>query len=314
MTLNPSESCTLSINTCVTDVQFLLQTVPHLVRSCRYPFVEKMLVLDTASMKGRYKHQSLPSMVELESVAQTLVEQGFIDTIIKVDYQAAVRRPILKKHLGASVRETHDFRDAPIYAYLFAYEAAHGDYFLHFDADMLLYQSEDYNWIQAAIDHLKHNPEILSITPLPGPPASGLTLKQRGIEYKLDPAGFFSFKEFTARRYLLDRRRFDQCLPLPVSYISWKRKLASLFTRRSAIERWEGMVTNRLLSSHYIRADLASPKAWTLHGIDHGAKFLQLLPQIIERIERGQYPSEQAGNYDLDLELWETPETSLAPS
>lgn len=271
-------------------------------------------MLDTASMKGRYKNQSIPSMAELEAVAQTLVDQGFIDTIVQVDYRPSVRNPILHKHLGKSVRETHDFRDAPIYAYLFAYEVAKGDYFLHFDADMLLYQAEDYNWIETAIAYLKQHPNILTITPLPGPPAPELDLKQRGIDYYRDPAGFFAFKEFTARRYLLDRRRFDQSLPLPVSYISWKRKLMSHVTGRSAIERWEGMMTDKLRSSHYIRADLASPKAWTLHGLDHNAKFLQLLPQIIEQVESGQYPLEQAGDYDLNLDLWDSSKPSFSLS
>lgn len=298
-------SCTLSINTCVTDVPFLLQTVPHLVRSCRYSFTEKMLVIDTAPMKGRYRKGSIPCMAELEDIAQSLLDQGVIDTVVKVDYQDSVRKPILQKHLGQAIHETHDFRNAPIYAYLFAYEAAQSDYFLHFDADMLLYQAEDHNWIQLAIDTLKQNPEILSITPLPGPPTQNLQLKQREISYTLHPGGFFSFKEFTARRYLLDRRRFDQCLPLPLSYISWKRKLASRVTGRSAIERWEGMMTNKLLTTNYIRADLASPKAWTLHALEHGPDFLKLLPEIIERVEQGQYPPEQAGDYDLQLELWQ---------
>jgi hypothetical protein len=35
---------------------------------------------------------------------------------------------------------------------------------------MLLYQAEDYSWIQAAIDQLKQNPNILTITPLPDHP------------------------------------------------------------------------------------------------------------------------------------------------
>jgi hypothetical protein len=131
-----------------------------------------------------------------------------------------------------------------------------------------------------------------------------LHLKQRGISYQLDSAGFFTFKEFTARRYLLDRQRFEQCLPLPLSYISWKRRLASFFTKRSALERWEGMMTNKLLSSDWIRADLASSKAWTLHPVDHGTQFLKLLPSIIDRVEQGDYPAEQAGDYDLQMDLW----------
>lgn len=299
---NPAP-CTLSINACATDTPFILHTVPHLVRSCRYPFVEKMLILDTARMKGQYRQGSWqPSLKDLEQAAEKLVHQGDIDKVVYVDYCPEIREPIVSKHLGRAIWETHDFRGAPIYAYLFAYEAAQTDYFLHFDADMLLYQAEGYSWIESAINCLKQNPDILTVTPLPGPPAP--ELKQRGIAYDIDPRGFFSFKEFTARRYLFDRHRLDNILPLPLSYVSWKRKLVSQFTRRSTMERWEGMMTHQLHASHYIRADLAAPQAWTLHPPHHNADFIQALPKIIERIESGNYPPEQAGDYDLQLELW----------
>lgn len=305
LSIEPSVTCTLSINICLTDLPFLSHTIPHIVKSCRYPFVERMLVIDTAPMKGRYRNNSsLPNMIELEKAAQELVNQGYIDTVVKVDYKPKVLISIIKKHLGHSIWETHDFRDAPIYAYLYAYEVAQGDYFLHFDADMLLYQAAGYNWIEAGIEYLKKYPEILTVTPLPGPPDKNLNLKQQEVSYKYDLRGFFTFKEFTARRYLLDRRRFDDCLPLPLSYISWKRRLASYLTRHSALERWEGMLTNKLLASKYIRADIASPKAWTLHALEHGTKFLELLPDIITRIEQGDYPAGQTGDYDLQLELW----------
>lgn len=305
--VNPEPAtCTLSINICLTDLPYLSYIVPHIVKACRYPFAEKMLVIDTAPMKGRYKNgATLPSMSELEAAAQCLVEQGYIDAVVKVDYSPSVRDKIIKKHLGYSLWETHDFRDAPIYAYLFAYEAAKSDYFLHFDADMLLYQAEGYNWIEEGIKYLKQCPEILTITPLAGPPNADLSLKQRDTEYAYNEKGFFTFKVFTARRYLLDRHRFDSFLPLPVSYISKKRELASWLTRRSAMERWEGMITNKLHATQYIRADIASPKAWTLHALEHNAKFLELLPYIIKQVEAGSFPQEQAGDYDLQLELWQ---------
>ena len=301
-----ANSCTLSINVCLADYPFIEQTIPHLVRSCNYPFTEKMIVIDTAPMQGRYQKQiPLVTMKELEKKAHNLVKRGYIDSVVKVDYRPEISKPIMKKHLGYPIWETHDFRNAPIYAYLFAYEATQSDYFLHFDSDMLLYQAKDFNWIKTGIDYLSQNPDLLTVTPLPGPPSNSAELKQREVPYSLDPRGLFTFKVFTARRYLFNRQRFDSILPLPLSYISWKRKLLSYFTKRSAIERWEGMISNKLSSSNYIRADLASPKAWTLHAIEHSPKFIKILPQVISQIEEGNFPEEQAGEYDLQLELWQ---------
>ena len=41
--------CTLSLLASCYDVGFLEQTVRHVVRTCRYPFVEKLLNIDIES-------------------------------------------------------------------------------------------------------------------------------------------------------------------------------------------------------------------------------------------------------------------------
>jgi hypothetical protein len=41
-----------------------------------------------------------------------------------------------------------------------------------------------------------------------------------------------------------------------------------------------------------------------LHTPDHGPEFIQNLPHIIGRIEAGDAPFKQAGDYDLNLDLW----------
>lgn len=67
---------------------------------------------------------------------------------------------------------------------------------------------------------------------------------------------------------------------------------------------WEHMVTQRMMEESLFRADLASVEAWALHPVDHGPKFVAALPRIIERVEAGWYPREQAGYHDLRLGLW----------
>lgn len=52
------------------------------------------------------------------------------------------------------------------------------------------------------------------------------------------------------------------------------------------------------------RADISSGKSWTLHPPDHGPIFCQNLPKLIDMIERGEYPQENAGKYDLNLEAF----------
>ncbi|NER84519.1 MAG: hypothetical protein F6K42_34365, partial [Leptolyngbya sp. SIO1D8] len=51
-------------------------------------------------------------------------------------------------------------------------------------------------------------------------------------------------------------------------------------------------------------ATLTDPNAWTLHPIDRGPEFIHHLPEIIHRVEAGDFPQEQAGYYDLKLNPW----------
>jgi hypothetical protein len=67
---------------------------------------------------------------------------------------------------------------------------------------------------------------------------------------------------------------------------------------------WEKMVTESLREKSFVRADLDSSEAWCLHPNDHGLNFVIALPKIIERVEAGWYPPEQAGYYDLKLGTW----------
>lgn len=305
--MSTQPSCTLSINVAVPDTPFLEFTVPHLVKSCNYPFRERMLIVDTAPLDARYRKDPTAATPEqLLQVCKKLKDGNVIDNVRLVDYSRKTRQKILMKHLGKSAWETHDFRGAPIYPYLYAYEVADSDYFLHFDSDMLFHQDEGENWVHEGIRILRENDDVLSVTQLPGPPTRSGELKQRGVHYKLDERGFYAFKEFTSRRFLFDRRRFDSVLPLDPVHIhtSWKRRLRYKITRKSTMERWEYLVSLRLQSSKFIRADTPSPRAWTLHPLVRGREFIEELPNIIQRIEKGDFPEEQRGDYDLNFEAW----------
>ncbi len=64
------------------------------------------------------------------------------------------------------------------------------------------------------------------------------------------------------------------------------------------------MVDARLTVTGHVRIDLDSPRAWTVHPPDHGPEFVAALPALLERLEAGDYPPEQAGREDLMLDAW----------
>jgi hypothetical protein len=185
---------------------------------------------------------------------------------------------------------------------------------LHFDSDMLLYQKADYSWIEEGMKLMANHPELMSIQPLPGSPKEDGTIYQ-SVPYIKDGEGFCKFKFFGSRTYLINRKRFDELLPLPIVLRPYRNQLLnqlpislkafySNLTGKGAFDSWEIMVSRKLEQSHYFRGALSNPKAWTLHPKDRSIEFIQALPQIIARIEVGDFPPEQAGHYDLISELW----------
>lgn len=312
-----------------TDVPYMLQTIPHLMRACNYPFVEKVLAMDTAPLTGdkrqRYK---TGTQEELDAACQTLIDRGVIDKIVHIDYSPAQIKKVYQKYFGIEQAKqmgdrTHNWKGSTIYASLYCIEAAASEHYLHFDADMLLHQTPDYDWISRAIELMQSIPEIATIRPRCGPPHPEGKAFHRNTFWK-DERGFYAHKFFSMRAYLVDRARFAQLSPIP---LMWKhppllsgalpQPLQPLFAKierkvrgtvggpvRGAIESFEPMTSKKLETTDFVRADLSSTQAWTIHPRDHSPEFIAALPDLIPLIEQGQYPDAQAGHYDLILKEW----------
>ncbi len=310
-----------------TDVPYMLQTIPHLIRACNYPFVERVLAMDTAPLIGdkRYRYKT-GNQEQLELACQALIDQGVMDKIVKINYDTEQIQMVYQKYFGSEQAlemqsHTHNWKGSTVYASLFCLEASATDYYLHFDADMLLHQDPEFDWIAQAIQLMDAVPTIATIRPLCGPPH----LEGKGYQRNssLDERGFYAHKFFSMRAYLVSRQRFAQLSPIP---LIWKfppllsrkfpQPLQPLLAKlerslhrqkgpiQGAIESFEPMTSQKLKATSFVRADLVSDKAWTIHPASHSAAFIEALPKLIQLIEQGQYPSLQAGQYDLQLQEW----------
>jgi hypothetical protein len=318
--VNPTELKTVSVPTCSlsilvarTDIPFMMHTIPHLVKMCNYPFVEKLLVVDAGELSGDYpKRPGIGTLEQLRECCDRLLKDGVMDRAVDIDFSPQYRDRMYRKHFQGQVQETHNYRGAPVLGYIACIEEAKGDYVLYFDCDMLLHQQPGFNWIAEGIQLMEKHPEIVDVLPLASPPSEGKEQAYQACELHAD--GFYSLKRFTSRKFLVNRQRFEQFLPLTVRWLPSRQKpkwlpgaiatKISAVTGKGGLERWENMMSNRLQATNYVRADLANPKAWTLHPHKHGADFVAALPKLIEKVEAGWYPPEQAGIYDLNLEPW----------
>ncbi len=299
-----------------TDLPFMMHTIPHLVRMCNFPFVQRVLFVDTAPLTGdKIGRPGIGTLEELRACCDQLLNAGVVDRIVDIDYTDENRRRLYAKHLGMPyIRPTHNYKGYPIFGTLFSLEEVPGDYVIHFDSDMMLYQEPGYSWIEAAIEVFNAYPQVMSVRPLAGPPHEQGPQQERNFNQHPDGL-FYQYKMFSSRAYIFDRKRFDQLLPVPVLWreykTEWLNRLPTVaktwlnyIRKQGMLGSWEIMVTRAIEHSELVRANLCSPQAWTLHPRDRSPQFLQALPSILERVEKGQYPSEQAGYYDIKTEYW----------
>ena len=308
-------SCSLWILIARTDLPFMMHTIPHLVKTCNYPFEEKVLVIDTAPLSGeKLNRAGIGSLEELRNSAKKLLDAEIVDRVVDINYDPAYRKKLYQKHFGFPLRQTHNYKGYPILGTIFTIEECQSDYMLHFDSDMLMYQNPDYNWIAEAIELMEKHPQLMSLRPLTGPPTQDGQLYQTK-EYQKNEDDFYQFKFFSSRAYLIKRQTFEQLIPLPIIWRPYKNKLMeklplNLQTRlnylfeKGKLDSWEIMVSQQLDNTHYFRGVLSNTKAWTLHPKDRSPKFIEALPEIINKIEAGIYPPEQAGHYDLISSLF----------
>lgn len=311
-----SPTCSLSILVARTDVSFMTHTIPHLVRSCNFPFQKRVLFVDTAPLTGdKVLRPGIGSLENLRACCKQLLDNGTIDEVIDINYSEQYRLQVYQKHFNSKVRQTHNYKGYPILGTIFSLEQVPGEYILHFDSDMLLYQSSYFNWIETGINLIQSNPEICFIRPRCGPPAQTKDMLDHATELN-HSFPFQSHQFFSSRAYLFERKRFESILPIPIMWRSYKHKFLNIMptsaknwlnyqTGKGQLASWEVMVTERIKHTSHVRANLTSSQAWTLHPKERGAEFIRALPRIIKLIEDGWYPDEQAGYYDMNWEAWQ---------
>jgi hypothetical protein len=281
-----------------------------------FPFAEKVLAVDTAPLSGEKVYRpGLGTMEDLRKCAQKLLEDGVVDRVVDFNYDPKYKARLYTKYFGSNLTPTHNYKGYPILGSIFKIEECRSDYMLHFDSDMMLYQAPGYSWIKEAIQLMENNPRIMFARPLSGPPTAN------GEFFECETAtrnsqGFYEFKYFGSRLYLVNCQRINQLLPLP---IIWRddyktpildklpegiKTAINIWTGKGKLDSWEIMVSEKIRQTDFLRVNLTNPQAWTLHPKDRSPAFLENLPSIIARIEQGDFPPAQAGFYDLISELW----------
>ena len=297
--------CDLFILSAVTDNSFIQHTLPHQIKQNNVTG-SKFLRIDTSPITGYYKdNRKLSKLENLEYMGKDFLKEGLIDEILKIRYDSKLIKKTYAKHFNQYFKETHCFRGYPFYGSVLPFEISDSEYLAHLDSDILIYQKPGFSWIKEAIQLMENNPDIVCCLPLSGPPSDDGKLNQGLTEYTYDPRRqIYLFKNFTSRIFVVNKARFLSLLPMKALWLSWREPLKSKYFGKGKLLCWEASVSHALEKSELFRADLASKSSWSLHPVERSDRFYQNIDKLINLVESGFFPDQQAGQYELDLDWW----------
>lgn len=321
MPIAPKVRTALQINMHPLDVGHVVHTLPHQLRAWAGQVDRIVISLDTqVSKTGRYHasdyQQSLERLTALLGDMQRDVPALVVDI---VDHSA----PALEAVRAAFFASTPEipakaFDGGPFHAYFYGLLRANAEYVLHMDSDMLFGGLEQ-SWIEQAVVSLEARPDALFICPFPGPPCEDGSLNPalhqgfpglRSVEppqrlHADHPA--YRFRSVSTRIFLLDMQRFAARVgALQLVRPDARRRLRAWLLAQSPL----AMPAEEILSSNMERLGLEridmlghGTGMYSLHPPYRNPAFYRQLPDLIARIEAGDLPDAQRGDYDINASM-----------
>jgi hypothetical protein len=294
----------LQISLAPPDLRYAGHVVPHQLRALGGQVAEVLLVLDLKKSSSRRRRSGWDALVPpTRSLLQAIAQAHPEVRVLEVDYCRESVERVARRFFARPKIPAKDLRGGAFFAYFFALDSARHDHVLHLDCDVLIGGGSQ-TWVSEAADALLRRHEVVSVCPLAGPPAhDGLLRDQEAYAPVREEAFRFRFRDFTSRVFLCDRNRLaDPDHPLALRHgVPWWGRISAGLTRRSTFALPERLVTEAMRQRGLIRIDFLGnpPGLWDVHPVQRDEHFLNGLPGIIARIERGEVRDSQLGRYDL---------------
>lgn len=311
-----SSGVSLQINVAPVDFPHAELILSHQLRQWAAQVDEVIFSLDLHRSPGKYGQHWDERKPKLEAALAELCTRWPSAEIVEVDYSEHVRREVRDRFFGGSDIPVKDCFGAPFYAYFHGLHSARNNYVLHMDSDML-FGGGSQHWVAEATTLLRQRPDILVTGPLPGPPTEDGTLPGRvvarhantqmfGSPGTIEPYGSlaYRFSHMSTRLFLIDLTRFASrvgrlCLTRP----RWRT-----YPKAEGHPRYlpaETAISRALAERSLLRVDFlgGAPGVWALHPPGRSDTFYRELPRLIQRIEAGDIPVAQLGDYEVNDSL-----------
>lgn len=301
----------LQINIYPLDMPHVRWTLPHQIRTLGDQVDTICITLDNRrSRSGRYRgakyDESLAEIREFLALAQ--VSNAKL-SIVEVDYSQGAAKKVADTFFSGEDVPHKAWDGGPFYAYFFGLHAAQARYVFHIDGDML-FGGGCRVWIDEAIKLLGSQKDVLFMAPLAGPPHPDVISQKHKLltGAPAEQVGHFSpalrFDHVSTRVFFVDLKRFAERVgALDIIRPSVLKRLKSRILGNPPLCLEAEHILSKAMIRHGLsRIDVlgSTPGLWSLHPPFRSPEFCRALPDLISRIERGDVPHGQLGDYNIN--------------
>jgi hypothetical protein len=324
----------LQINMYPFDLKHVVHCLPHQLRVFEDQVDRIHLTVDgRAASAGRYKSDNFDQAArELYCFLKSIQAQHPKLEVDVVDYSAEARELVSTTFFRNSptVYPQKAFDGGPFHVYFWGIAQANARYVLHMDSDML-FGGGSQTWLREATELLAANPKAIFVAPLAGPPRfdgvinAGTDQFMPGLRVAIEPKVLSNdpitveHQTVSTRIFMIDMQHFAESLAsLVIERPSLKRRIRSLaFNHDPSSMPAEEVLSRALINNGMTRLDFlgSGTGLYSLHPVYRSAEFYANLPNLIDRIERGDIPDAQRGDYDINQSMqdWTSAHRARAP-
>ena len=310
-----SRGVTLEITVAPTDLPHAVHVLPHQLRQWAGQVDEVQFTYDLHRSRGRFGDAAAERRPGMDALLSELCAQHPHAVVREVDYAPATVAAVAERYFGGGTLPAKNHYGGPVYSYFYGPYAATHDRVLHADSDML-FGGGSQTWVAEAVQRLAGRPDVLFCSPFPGPPPPGGDLppaileihRGAGSEPARDAEDPFAwtFGGYSTRVSFIDRRRFlERLAPLPRDRPPLRSLARAVVEGHPRFELPETIVTRQMHRRGARRLDMLGgpPGMWSLHPAMRSDEFYRALPGLIARVEAGDVPAEQLGDFDVNDSL-----------
>jgi hypothetical protein len=306
------DNLTLQINLSPGDINYAELTVPQLV--AKHPDIKnRLLIVDCCRPQKttlidpdiRFPLDIFNEKVErIINISQQLLRDKIVTDVRYLKPGDPIFKHLSKKYLNGIYDCTHAAGGTANMSYWAAIEIPETRYVLHYDGDMLLYQKPGNSWVNDAMVYLDHNDRFITAVPRLCPPVNDPTFDLPSFQEGRPNVSYnnYWFNDFFSTQvFLLDKTKLNKHLPLVTGKLLFELLLRKY--GRRAFPRDPEIVLFKKLAPNG-RIVLKNTGAWVVHPTDKSAAYLDILPQIITAVNKGDSPQDQKGYQDIKLDKW----------